>query len=593
MKRILMLVAVAALGATMAFAQSAKDTYVWQTFGGVDTLDGAMAYDTSSGTILENVYEPLMGYQGDKVDQYAPRLATGYTVSQDGKTVTYDLRKGVKFQSGNDFTCKDVAYTIKRDLVTNNPASAIWFLAQSFLGDAGNADSVLKNKDATQAFRDAHADEYHQYFQKIDSAVTCSDDYTAVMHLDSADPAFVAKMAFPAAYPIDSKWAMDNGTWDGTEATWEQHIGQDGHNTYLNDHASGTGAYQLVQWTPGQRVVLKANDSYWGGAPAIKNVLYQIVDDQNARILALKNGDADRINLGSLSALSQVEGLSGVKVYNRNGDLGWSSVNVDGVSMNEAIKADNNPSIGSGKLDGQGIPADFFTDVHVRRCFAYAFDYQAYIQQVLLGLGSRINFLLPPSFLGYDTNVPEYSLDLDKATSECKQAWDGKLWTSGMKLTISYNTGNLQRKTVADILKSNLEYINPKFNIEVRGIAWPDFLAAQRAKELPVYVSGWAPDYADPDNYVTTYYDGGNGYYASYESFNNAQIEQLVRQAASERDPQARKLLYSQVAHQAHDLAPYINLPQQRPLIIARSDLKGVYLNPMYSGQFLWKDISK
>ena len=590
MKRILILIAVAAL-AMAAYGQSAKDTYVWQTFGGVDTLDPAMAYDTSSGAILENIYEPLMGYQGDKVDTYAPRLATGYTISQDGKTVTYKLRQGVKFQSGNDFTCADVKYTIERDLVTNNPASAIWFLASSFLGESGNADAVLGNKDGTQAYRDAHAAEYKAYFQKIQGAVTCPDPHTAVMHLAAPDPAFIAKMAFPAAFPLDSKWAMDNGTWDGTEATWEKHIGQDGHNTYLNDHASGTGAYQLVSWTPGQRLVAKANDNYWGGAPAIKNVLYQIVNDQNARILALKNGDADRIDLNR-SALSQVEGLPGVKVYNRNGDLGWTSVNVDAVSMNEAINAKSD-SIGSGKLDGNGIPTDFFTDVHVRRCFAYAFDYQAYIKQVLLGMGNRINFLLPPSFLGYDKNVPEYSLDMEKAAAECKQAWNGELWSKGMKFTISYNTGNLTRKTVADILKSNLEYLNPKFKVEVRGIAWPDFLAAQRAKNLPVYISGWAPDYADPDNYVTTYYDGQNGYYASFEGFKNTQMEQLVRQAASERDPNARKLLYSQIAHMAHNLAPYINLPQQRPMLYMRADVNGVYLNPMYSGQFLWKDISK
>lgn len=584
MKRVLILVAVAAF-AMVAFGQSAKDTFVWQTFGGVDTLDPAMAYDTSSGTILENVYEPLMGYKGDSASEYAPRLATGYTVSEDGKTVTYTLRKGVKFQSGNDFTCKDVAYTIKRDLVTNNPASAIWFLAQSFTGSAANASDAL-GKDATDA-------DYAKYWQMIDGAVTCPDDYTAVMHLHAADPAFVAKMAFPAAFPLDSAWAKANGAWDGTEATWRKYIGQDGHNTFLNDHASGTGAYQLVSWTPGQRVVLKANENYWGGAPAIKNVLYQIVDDQSARILALKNGDADRISLGSVSALSQVEGLPGVKVYNRNGELGWTSVTISAVSMNEAIKADNNPSIGSGKLDGNGIPADFFTDVHVRKCFNYAFDYQAYIKQVLLGMGNTVNFLLPPSFLGYDKNVPEYTFDLEKAAAECKLAWNGELWKNGMKLVISYNTGNLARQTVGEILKSNLEYLNPKFNVEVRGIAWPDFLAAQRAKELPVYISGWAPDYADPDNYVTTYYDGANGYYAAYEGFNNAQMNQIVRQAATETNPEARKLLYSQAAHLAYDLAPYINLPQSRPLMELRTDVKGTYLNPMYSGQFLWKDISK
>ncbi len=584
MKKLIAIIALAALVMSFAFAQAPKDTYVYQSFGGPDTMDPAQSYDTSSSHIIENVYEGLYGYDGDKADAYAPMLATGYTVSADNLTYTFTLRDGVKFHSGNDFTCADVAYTFKRALVTNPADSGVWILAEPLLGTGANANDDL-GEDATDA-------QYAEYFQKIDNAVTCSDDATAVIHTVTPDPAFFAKLQFPAAYVLDSQWAMANGEWDGTEATWRDWVGVDLREHYLQDHMSGTGAYQFVEWVPGQRVVAKAFDGYWGGAPSIKNVLIQTVDDQNASILALKNGDADRIILGELSALSQVDGLSGVNIYNKDGDLGWSSVSVTAAFMNQDVQGADNANIGSGKLDGKGVPADFFTDTHMRKCVNYAFDRQAYIDQVLLGYGNTITMALPPSYLGYDPEVPEYTLDLEKAEEECKQAWDGQVWETGFEFTIQYNTGNLSRQTVAEILKANLEYLNPKFKVDVRGVAWPDFLAQQRANALPLFISGWAPDYADPDNYIHTFY-ANSGYYAKYYGFDDANINAVDEQARTEIDPAARTFLYSDIGRAAYELSPLVLVPVQRPMIYARTDLQGVYLNPMYGGQFLWKDVSK
>lgn len=584
MKKLTATIAFAVLLGAIAFAQAPKDTYVKQSFGSPDTMDPAQSYDTASSEIIENVYQGLYGYDGDKADTFVPVLATGYTASSDGLTYTFTLRQGVKFHSGNTMTCKDVAYSFKRALVTNPADSGDWIIAEPLLGTGANANDDLGD-GATDA-------QYADYFKKIDNAVTCTDDSTVVIHTVTADPAFFAKLMFPAAYVIDSQWAIDNGEWDGTEATWRDWVGVDLREHYLHNHMSGTGAYQLVEWVPGQRVVAKAFPDYWGGAPSIQNVLIQTVDDQNATILALKNGDADRIVLGELSALTQIDGLPGVKIYNKDGDLGWSSVTVTAGFMNQHVQGADNANIGSGKLDGKGIPPDFFSDEHMRKCVNYSFDRQAFIDQVLLGYGNTITMALPPSYLGYDASVPQYTLDLEKAEEECKLAWDGQVWDKGFEFTIQYNTGNLQRQTVAEIVKSNLEYLNPKFKVDVRGVAWPDFLAQQRAVALPFFVSGWAPDYADPDNYIHTFY-ASTGYYAKYYSFKDANIDALDQQARTELDPEVRTFLYSQIGRAAYDLSPMILVPVQRPMIYARTDLQGVYLNPMYGGYFLWKDISK
>ncbi|MCA9835332.1 MAG: ABC transporter substrate-binding protein [Trueperaceae bacterium] len=582
MKKLLVLLA--ALGVCVAFAGD-PNTYVEQSFGDVDTLDPVQAYDSASGQVIENVYEGLYGYKGDSVTEYEPRLATSYEESADGMTYTFSLREGVSFHSGNSFTCKDVEYSIERALVTNPPDSGAWILMEPLTG---------LFSDATTELGDGATDEqYADVWSTIDNSVVCLDDYTVQFNLVAPDPAFFSKMLFYAANIVDSEWAKANGMWDGTAATWRDFIGVDLRDYYLQNNMSGTGAYKLVAWEPGIRVVAEANADYWGGAPSIANVVLQQVEDEASRIQALKAGDADTVALGARSSLPQVEGQPGIVVLDAAKDpsLGWSSVAVNAVFMAQDINQSDNTNIGSGDL-GLGIPSDFFTDIHVRKCFNYAFDTETYINDVLDGAGEVITMALPTSYLGYDPNVPVYEYDLEKAEEECKQAWGGRLWDEGMYLTFSYNTGNSSRQAVAEILKSNLEYLNPKFKIDVRGIQWSQFLDERRNNRLPASIIGWIPDYADPDNYIHTFY-ATTGYYSAQTGFSDPEIDAIDEQARTELDPAKRAELYSQLGNMAYEKAPYILLPQSVPFMIMREEVSGYYRNPMLSGSYLWKDLSK
>jgi peptide/nickel transport system substrate-binding protein len=584
MKRILSLLA--ALSLALAFA-AGPDTFVYQSFGDQDTLDPVQAYDTASGQVVENVYENLYGYAKESVTEYEPKLAESFEMSDDGLTYTFKLRQGVTFHSGNAFSCKDVEYSIQRALVINPADSGVGYtFGPALIGYDVNANDAL-GEEATD-------DQYTEYWNLIDNSVVCLDDATVQFNLVSANPAFFAQMLFYAAAVVDSQWAIANGMWDGTAATWRDWVGVDLREHYLQTNMSGTGPYKLVVWEPGIRVVAEANEAYWGGAPVIKNVILQQVEDEAARIQALKAGDADEIVLGSRSSLPQVEGQPGVKVYDafKDTSLGWASAAVNAVQMSQAINMEDNVNVGSGKLDGLGIPADFFSDVHVRKCFNYAFDRDAYIQDVLLGAGSTITMALPKSYLGYDPNVPEYVLDLEKAEEECKLAWGGELWEKGMYLTITYNTGNTSRQTVAEILADNLEFINPKFTIETRGVQWSQFLDERGNKKLPVSIIGWVPDFADPDNFIHIFY-ASTGYYAAQNGYVNAEIDALDAQARVNPDTAARADLYSQIGNLAYEDAPYILLPQGVPYLVMSDKVQGVYNNPNLSGAYLWKDISK
>ena len=575
----------------VGLAQSGADTYVTQVFGDADTLDPVQAYDTASGGIIENVYEPLYGYAGDSVTEYEPRLATDYTASEDNLTYTFTLRDGVTFHSGNPFSCKDVEYSYQRALAVNPADSGSWILMEPLTGYYSDATTELGEGATDQ--------EYADFYAAIDGSVECPDGpdgLTVQFNLAQVDPAFFAKSIFYAAYIVDSAWAIQNGMWDGTEATWRDWIGVDLREHYLHTNMSGTGAYRLVNWAVGDRVVAEANPDYWDGAPSIQNVQVQVVEDQAARILAVQQGDADVLNDGYLdrAAIPQVQGSPGVVIYDAatDPDLGWSSVAVNTIAMNQNLTAENNPNIGSGQLDGQGIPADFFSDVDVRKCFAYSFDYEAFVSQVLQGQGTPLTMALPPSYLGYDPELPTYTFDQAAAEEACQAAWGGQVWENGFTLTAAYNTGNSVRQAALEILKSNLEFLNPKFRVNVRGIAWPDFLDQRSQGLVPVSIAAWVPDYADPDNYIHTFYAEG-GYYADQSSFANAEITKLDQQARTRVDEAERAELYSQIGNLAYEAAAYVLIPSSVPFITARDNIEGIYFNPMYSGNFLWKDVTK
>ncbi len=605
MKRLLAMLLVLGFGGVLA--QSGADTYVYQTFGDVDTLDPEGAYDTASGLVLENVYETLYGYKGASITDYDPRLATEYSISEDNLVYTYKLREGVKFHSGNDFSCKDVEYSLQRILVIQDAQSGVWFQAEAFLGtDYGNADGFVTSK-AEEAGADVAAEgfdpktwegadaAYDEYWQMIDNAIVCVDDYTVQFNLPKIDPAFFVKLMYTNASIIDSEWAKANGDWDGTADTWKDWIGKDPREGYLQQNMSGTGAYKLVSWENGI-VVGEAFAEYWGGEPAIKTFQIQNVDSEDPapRILALQNGDADRIILGSDSDWatleSQVRGLPGVTIHE---DPSQTSLSVGAIHFNQdVVTTDNEANVGSGQFDSEGIPADFFSDLNVRKGFVYSFDPDEFIEAVFLGKGQRLTMALPQSFLGYDADIPTYSYDPEKAEEAFRAAFDGKLWDTGFTITLTYNTGNVSRQTVAEILKANIEDLNPKFKVNVRDIAWPDFLNDGENRRLPLRIVGWSPDYADPDNYMYTFY-ASDGYYGSKMSFSDPEIDQWLKDARATTDPEERALIYKSIATRASEVLPLLTYPNSNVLMVTSDKLQGVYYNPMLSHYYYLKDISK
>lgn len=561
-----------------AFAQAPADTYVFQAFGEPVTLDPARGYDTGSGAIIENVYETLFLYDGEAIDEFVPALATDYSASEDGLTWTFNLRPDVKFHSGNTMTCKDVEWSFEYGATTANADGATAYLMGHYwLGTQVPGD----DKEAYLA---------EVTYEMVDGIVECPegpDGLVAQVNLVNQTPALIPILTYTAFSIVDSQWAIDNGQWDGTEATWEDWIGRDLTAEFMHTNMSGTGAYTLVEWTD-DSVVARAFPDYWGGAPAIENVVYQYVDEQSTRILAVQQGDADRITLNERAALNQLRGAPGVTIL----EEGWYPASVTSVFFNFDINTEANEDVGSGQLDGNGIPSDFFADVNVRRAFAHLFDHEAFVEQIYEGAGAVLTMGLPPAFLGYNPDAPVRTLDLEAAEEYFRAAFDGEVWENGFEFTALYNTGNTIRQTALEIMADNLEFINPNFRMNVRGLAWADYLARTAEQKAPLFALGWAADYADPSNFINTFYDN-DGYYSARTSIDVPEIQALIDQADSILDPVERGFLYRNVGTAHYDQAPLIAVPVQEDFMVVRDTLQGVYYNTMLSTEFYWKDISK
>jgi ABC-type transport system substrate-binding protein len=546
---------------------------VVQESADIPTLDPGTTYDTGSGQVVENLYETLVTYDGNSLTELRPLLATEWDISEDGTEYRFTLRDGVNFHSGNKFTCADAEYTFRRNLVTNTSSSGNWFLSESLLGTGSNAND---DKSITWA--------------KITDAVQC-DGQTLVFNLPKADPAFLSKLAYTGQSIVDSVYAKEIGEWDGTEATWRAAVGKDLTGSPLAQKPSGTGAYRFVS-KDANTFRAEAFEDYWGDKPSIQNVLIQLVPEQAARVQAFLNGDADLIESGGRAIIEeQLRGKPGVAILD---DLPDTSA--FGIFMNQNIKATDR--LGSGKLDGQGIPANFFSDADVRRGFVAAFDVPTYIEEVQLGKGEPRNFLLPETFPGYNSELEPAKFDLAAAREAFQKAWDGQVWENGFTVNATYRANSVPAQTAMELLKRNIESLNPKFKVNIQPKQWSAILEDGDAGREILISTGWAPDYADPDNFVYTFYSS-DGFYNPRANFKDEQIDAWVEEARTTTDVERRNELYTQIAERAREQAYFILMPSNPGVIAYRDNIQGIgedTYNPMIAFArtgTLWKDLSK
>ena len=564
MKRFVSALACVLLMASAAFAASPKDTFVYESYGTVRTLDPACAYDVVSHQRIMNIYEGLIFFDGSATDKFKPVLATEVPsvenggIRDGGKLYEFKIRKGVTFHDGSAMTPEDVAYSIKRHMIVDQDGGPSWMMLAAVTG----IDHTRKDGKVVPGI-----------FEKIDKAVTVKGD-SVLITLPKPFPPLLAVLAYSYGGVVMNKdWAIAHGGWDGKIENAAKYNDPAFGTEPFQKVANGTGAYKMLKWVPSNEFIFTRNENYWGEKPELKTAIVRYNKEWSSRKLALQNGDADRVEVDA-QYLSEVQDMANVKLFS------VPQLSITGAMFTQNINPVGNPNIGSGKLDGEGIPVNFFADINVRKAFLHAFDRQLYREDVWNG-----DVLIPTSpnaqGLPYVKEEPIYEYDLEKAAECMKKAFDGKLWEKGFKMVITHNTGNDQRGAAALMLAENISSLNPKFQIEVRNVDWKDYTVAYRKRMFPIFIIGWGADYPDPDNFLATFM-GSNGVYGKYMDYKNPEVDELIVKARYELDPEKRKEMYYRIQDFWYEDAPGIVLYQKVDHFAYRSNIDGFVPNPLF-----------
>jgi len=250
--------------------------------------------------------------------------------------------------------------------------------------------------------------------------------------------------------------------------------------------------------------------------------------------------------------------------------------------------------IGSGALDGNGIPVDFFSDVHVRKAFCYAFDYDTYIAEALSDQGVQRGSPVVEGLYGYDPATPMYEYDLDEAVAEMKLAWGGDAWDKGFRFTLLYNAGNLPRKTACEMVSekwaaigANDAYIDPidpdRFQVSVQALAWPTILGKIfGTRDMPMFQIGWLPDYPHADNFIVPFMHS-QGTFSYFQGYGDSALDAEIAAAFQDTNPTTQAEKYSDLQQRYYDDAPGIVLAQPLARRYFTSHITGFYYNPCES----------
>lgn len=508
------------------------DTYTFLAISDSDSVDPAWSYDTSSHLAILNVYEPLVAFEGGSLEKVVPLIAekvpsrANGLLSADGRTYTFPIRKNVKFHDGTALTPEDVRYSLMRFMLYDRDAGPSGLLLQPLTGEHSTRDAAGKIRPGV--------------FAAVSKAVQVKDGAVVITLPRPYAPLLTILASW--AVVVSKDWAVKHGDWDGTEATWQKFNNPQKQSSPFFEQAMGSGPFKLERWDrKTKQMLLARNDAYWRGPAKLKRVIIKGINEFSTRKLMLQAGDADSI-YAQATERGQLENLSGVRILD---DLPMVEMNPV-VFFTFKINPVGNPNIGSGKLDGNGIPPDFFTDIDVRKAFAYSFDYAGYIKDARRGRGKQATGAIPDVLPGHNPKQPTFTFDPAKAAEHFKKAWGGKAWDKGFAFTLLYNSGNLERETLAQILKRRVESLNPKFRIDVRPVEWPAFLDQSNASKLPIFVLGWQADFPDPHNFVFELLHS-QGNYPKIQKYANPELDKLIDQAIAETDMAKRKALYHKI----------------------------------------------
>ncbi|MBU3102585.1 ABC transporter substrate-binding protein [Clostridium gasigenes] len=496
----------------VSLAKDRKDTLVI----GINAPEGIFnplysesAYDMY---IMESMFTGMIA--PDEKGLPVEALAESYKISEDGKTYSFKLRDGLKFDDGTPLTTEDVAFT---------------FTAGCDKEYDGVADFVNTTKiKGAKAYKEGTASTIE--------GIKVVDDKNIEFTLEEVN----ADAIYDFTAQILSKAYYGKGYTQG-------------HLNYIKDlHAKplGCGAYKFVENKPGQEVDLVANENYYLGKVKIPNLIYKVTSE-TTRIQMLQTGEID---------------------------MDMVTVNQDNVGkLQEAGFLDLHvfPTNGYGYI-GFNMKDEKFTDVKVRQALTYGLNRKEIVEAVYAGgYADVINVPQSKESWAYSKPKNDYAYDKEKAGKLLDEAgWkvgsDGIREKDGKKLEIKFtaSTPNDVNDAIIPVAQANYQEIGIKFEAEQM-----DFNAVREqvtSGKAQMFFMAWGLTPKIDNTGIL-----GTGGAQNKTGYSNPELDALFLKGLQETDTEKRKAIYADVYELINKELPYIFMYQRRDMWAVNSRVKG------------------
>lgn len=512
-----------------------------------DTIDPQKSSFVNEIAHLKLIYEGLTRLDNDL--NTVPGAAESWEYNDDATQLTFHLREGLKYSDGSLLNAKRFEYSLMRNI---DPATAGEYasITDDIAGAADwrTADVTALSEEELAALRDAvqvHA---------VDSTGAACTDYEQTDCLD-----LVIGLAQPAPYfhTVASLWvtypAKEELISEGGEIWWNS-----------SKFQVGNGPFVLSALEPFVRAYFTPNANYWRGV-ATYDLEFRYITDTAVAFEAYKNDEFDIIPIGAE-------------------DLGT-------IQNDATLNAEANiyPGSCTYAIMFHQLKAPF-TDQAVREAFAYALDREAWVTDVLNGLGSPTLTWIPKGFPGYDAEESRWGYDPEKAVQTLTDAGysvvDGQLiGPDGAAIEITETFSDTPRN------RTRFEWLVAKYkevlgiDIALNPVESTTYTALTKdVNTAPqMFILGWCADYPDPQNWLSVYWKSSSSF-ASRIGYASTDLDTLLNQADSTIDPTERMQYYADAQKMLTDTAPVAYMWNNVNAYLVKPWVKGVVQTPQDSG---------
>ncbi len=528
--RLLGAVAAAAIAVSFAAAAEAK-TLRYCSEGSPENFNPQINTTGTSFDTAYPIFNRLVEFDPGTTN-VKPGLAKSWEVSDDGLTYTFHLQPGVKFHARKDFAPT-------RDF---------------------NADDVIATFNRMWKADDAYAKVSggaYDYFNDMGmpdllKSIDKVDDLTVKFTLTKPNAPFIANMAMDFA-AIHSKEYMDKMLKEGTPERVDQ-------------EPIGTGPFILQAYEKDARILYKANANYFRGKQPIDKLIFVITPDQAVRMAKLEKGECDVAPYPAPADIEKLKADPNLNVQEQNGlNVGYLALNV------------KKPP---------------FDKKEVRQAFNMAIDKEAIVKAVYQGAGEVAKNPIPPTIWSYNTDIPAFTYDPEKAKQMLADAGvkdlSIDLWY--MPVQRPYNP---DAKKVAELMQADLAKIG--VTAELKTYEWGEYRKRLQAGEHMTGMLGWTGDNGDPDNFMGVLLSCGSAREGGQNiaKWCNEDFTKLIDEAAATADVGKRTELYKQAQVIFHEEAPWVPIAHSVVYMPMSKKVKGYKIHPLGTHIFEGVDIEE